>query len=345
MEQFVFFGGKGGVGKTTVSCAYAHRCADAGLRTLVVSTDPAHSVSDVFDQRFGDDPEPVDGVDGLDAMEIDPEDEMQRHLQEIREGLSEQVSAAMVSEINRQLEMSHGTPGAYEAALFDAFVSVMREERDSYDRIVFDTAPTGSTLRLLGLPGFLGDWIDRLLYKRKQSIDLFEKAAIGDMEPRRLMEGDPVLERLQRRKEFFEFAGDTMRSDAAFFLVLNPDQLSVNETGRAIEGFTERDLRVRGLVANKLTPPPDDDEEGRGASYLREKIAIERERLDQVREQFEPPLVAEIESRTREVRGDVLSEVAAALDVETIGDESGRSDEPAGNGSARGDDDPVSADR
>jgi arsenite-transporting ATPase len=131
------------------------------------------------------------------------------------------------------------------------------------------------------------------------------------------MDGDPVLERLQRRKEFFEFAGDTMRNDAAFYLVLNPDQLSVNETARAIEGFTERDLRVRGLVANKLTPSPEAHEEGRGASYLRDKVATERERLDQVRGEFDPPLVAEIESRTSEVRGDVLSEVAAALDVET----------------------------
>ena len=316
MEQFVFFGGKGGVGKTTVSCAYAHRCARDGLRTLVVSTDPAHSVSDVFDQQFGDEPEPVAGVGGLDALEIDPEDEMQRHLDEIRESLSEQVSAAMVSEINRQLEMSHGTPGAYESALFDAFVDVMRSESDPYDRVVFDTAPTGSTLRLLGLPEFLGDWIDRLLYKRKQSIDLFEKAAIGDAEPRRLMDGDPVFERLQRRKEFFEFAGDTMRTDAAFFLVFNPDQLSVNETARAIEGFTERDLRVRGLVANKLTPSPDEDETGKGARYLREKVATERDRLAQVREEFDPPLVAEIESRTTEVRGDVLADVAASLDVE-----------------------------
>ncbi|OTF08135.1 TRC40/GET3/ArsA family transport-energizing ATPase [Halorubrum sp. SD612] len=316
MEQFVFFGGKGGVGKTTVSCAYAHRCARDGLRTLVVSTDPAHSVSDVFDQRFGDEPESVADVDGLDAMEIDPEDEMQRHLTEIREALSEQVSAAMVSEINRQLEMSHGTPGAYESALFDAFVDVMRTESEPYDRVVFDTAPTGSTLRLLGLPEFLGDWIDRLLYKREQSIDLFEKAAIGDMEPRRLLEGDPVIERLNERKEFFEYAGETIRTDAAFFLVLNPDQLSVNETERAIEAFTERDLRVRGLVANKLTPSPDEGEQGRGARYLREKVETERERLAQVREGFDPPLVAEIESRTTEVRGDVLADVAASLDVE-----------------------------
>ena len=329
MEPFVFFGGKGGVGKTTVSCAYASRCANAGVRTLVVSTDPAHSVSDVFDQQFGDDPEPVAGIDGLDAMEIDPEDEMQRHLQEIRSGLSEQVSVAMVSEINRQLEMSHGTPGAYEAALFDAFVGVMRNESEPYDRVVFDTAPTGSTLRLLGLPEFLGGWIDRLLYKRRQSIDLFEKAAIGNMEPRRLMDGDPVLERLQRRKEFFEFAGDAMQNDAAFFLVLNPDQLSVNETGRAIEAFTGRDLRVRGLVANKLTPSPDDNENGRGARYLREKVETERERIAQVREEFSPPLLAEIESRTREVRGDILADVSAELDIET-GIERAKID-PSGN--------------
>ncbi len=317
MEPFVFFGGKGGVGKTTVSCAYARKCAADGIETLVVSTDPAHSVTDVFDQRFSDDPEPVEGVDHLDAMEIDPEDEVQRHLQEIREGLSEQVSSAMVSEINRQLEMSHGTPGAYEAALFDAFIGVMREESDPYDRVVFDTAPTGSTLRLLGLPELLEGWIDRLMYKRRQSIDLFEKAAIGNMEPRRMMDGDPVLARLQRRKEFFEYAGETLRSEAAFFLVLNPDQLSVNETGRAIDGFADRDLSVRGLVANKLTPEPDPEEDGRGARYLRDRVATERERLGQVREGFEPPLVAEIESRTEEVRGDLLGEVAAELDIET----------------------------
>jgi len=151
MEPFVFFGGKGGVGKTTVSSSYALKCARDGHDTLVVSTDPAHSVADVFDQPFGDDATPVDGVENLWAMQIDPEDEVTRHLDELRQQLSEQVSTAMVSEINRQLEMAHGTPGAYEAALFDRFVEVMRNA-DPYDRVVFDTSPTGSTLRLLGLP-------------------------------------------------------------------------------------------------------------------------------------------------------------------------------------------------
>ncbi len=316
MEPFVFFGGKGGVGKTTVSSSYALKCARDGHETLVVSTDPAHSVADVFDQPFGDDARSVDGVDNLSALQIDPDEEVTRHLNELRQGLSEQVSAAMVNEINRQLEMAHGTPGAYEAALFDRFVDVMRNA-DPYDRVVFDTSPTGGTLRLLGLPDLLEDWIDRLMQKRKVSIDLFEKAAVGNNEPRRVMEGDPVLAQLQERKEFFEFAGRTLREDAAFFLVLNPDELSVNETERAIGQLDETGLAVRGLVANKLTPAPDSEEDGRGARYLRDRIETETERLDRVREEFEPPLVAEIETRVSEIKGDFLADVAGELDIET----------------------------
>ncbi len=316
MEPYVFFGGKGGVGKTTVSCAYAVKCAAAGLETLVVSTDPAHSVTDVFDQDFGDEPRPVDDVATLDAMQIDPEDEVQRHLDDIRADLSEQVSSAMVNEINTQLEMAHQTPGAYESALFDRFVEVMQTQ-DSYDRVVFDTSPTGSTLRLLGLPEFLEGWIDRLAHRRRKSIDLFEKAAVGDRTPRRLMDGDPVLERLQQRKEFFSFAGDALRNDAAFFLVFNPDQLSVNETSRAVEELADRDLAVRGLVANKLTPEPGPDESGRGGQYLRDRIDTESDRLAEVRQRLDPSVVAEIATRPSEIKGDLLDEVASELDIET----------------------------
>jgi arsenite-transporting ATPase len=315
MEPFVFFGGKGGVGKTTVSCAYGVKCANAGVDTLVVSTDPAHSVSDVFDQEFGDAPESVEGVDGLDALEIDPEEEVTAHLDDIRRRLSDQVSAAMVNEISQQLEMAHQTPGAYESALFDRFVDVMRNS-DPYDRVVFDTAPTGSTLRLLALPEFMEGWVDRLMHKRERSIDLFEKAAIGNNEPRRVMDGDPVLERLRERKAFFEYAGGALRNDAAFFLVLNPDTLSLNETERAIADLEGEDLGVRGIIANKLAPSPDDHEDGRGARYLRDRVATERERVERVRETFDPPLVAEIEFRTREVQGDLLDDVADELDVE-----------------------------
>ena len=315
MSRFVFFGGKGGVGKTTVSSAYGLKCANAGLDTLVVSTDPAHSTSDVFDQQFGDDPDPVEGHDHLWAMEIDPDDEVQEHMQEIKRRMGEQVSPAIVSEIDRQIELAHQTPGAYEAALFDRFIEVMRNA-DDYDRVVFDTSPTGGTLRLLSLPDFLDQWIERLIDKRTTSIDLFEKAAIGEQEARKKVESDPIIAHLQDRTEKFEFAARTLREDADFYLVLNPDDLSIRETERAVTQLTDFGLAVDGLVLNRMTPAPDDDEDGRGARYLRDRVATERERMDRIRETFDEPLVAVIETRVEEVKGSLLADVADELDID-----------------------------
>ena len=315
MHKFVFFGGKGGVGKTTVSAAYALKCARAGRETLVVSTDPAHSTSDVFDQQFDDDPKPVEDVPALHAMEIDPDEEVESHLTHIKRQLSQQVSAGMVNEIDRQIEMAHQTPGAYEAALFDRFVDVMRDS-DEYDRVVFDTSPTGGTLRLLSLPEFLQGWIDRLMQKREQSVRMFERAAVGEREPRRVREGDPIIARLRDRKETFEFAGETLRDRSTFYLVLNPDELSIRETERALESLDAAGLDVRGLAVNRLTPEPDPDEEGRGARYLRDRVATERDRLDTIETELGPPVVARIESRVSEIKGDLLDEVAAELDVD-----------------------------
>ena len=315
MTTFNFFGGKGGVGKTTVSSAFGLKCARDGLETLVVSTDPAHSTSDVFDQPFDDSPQPVSGYDHLHAMEIDPDEEVDRHLTELRQQLGEQLSPAMVNEVSMQLEMSHQTPGAYEAALFDRFIDVMRNA-DEFDRVVFDTSPTGGTLRLLALPEHLQEWIDRLLHKREKSIEYYERAAIGKQQARRMMEGDPIIARLQERKEAFEFAGETLREDARFTLVLNPDELSIRETRRALDSLYEAELPVAGLVVNKLTPEPDPDEQGRGATYLRDRVETEQERLTEIRGSFDAPIVAEIETRVREVKGDLLGDVAGELGLE-----------------------------
>ncbi|MFB6165498.1 MAG: ArsA family ATPase [Haloarculaceae archaeon] len=314
MSRFVFFGGKGGVGKTTVSSAYARKCAEAGLATLVVSTDPAHSTSDVFDQSFDDEPRAVEGIENLWAMEIDPQEEVEAHLTEIRRTMTDQVSPSIVNEIDRQIELAHRTPGAYEAALFDRLIEVMRES-DDFDRVVFDTAPTGNTLRLLALPEFLGDWVERLAEKRRESVDLFERAAIGDREARRTVADDPIIARLTERRDMFAFAAETLREDATFYLVLNPDELSINETERAIDALAEQDLAVEGLVLNKVAPEPDPDETGRGATFLRERYETERERIDRIREEFDVIVVATIEQRVREVKGDLLAEVAAELDA------------------------------
>ena len=315
MEKFVFFSGKGGVGKTTVASAYAAKCADEGIDTLVVSTDPAHSTSDVFDQDFTDEPARVEERERLWAMELDPDEEVQQHLQGIKRTISEQVSPAIVNEIDRQIELAHQTPGAYEAALFDRFIDVM-ENSEEYDRVVFDTSPTGGTLRLLALPDFLSEWIDRLIEKRSSSIDLFEKAAIGDEEARERARKDPIIARLRERKEKFEFAARTLRERAAFFLVMNPDELSIRETDRSIGSLEDYGLGVQGLLVNRLTPEPDPEEEGRGARYLRERRATERERLARIRETLAPPVIATIETRVEEVRGPLVDGIADELAIE-----------------------------
>lgn len=314
MDKFVFFGGKGGVGKTTISSAYGLRCAREGLKTLLVSTDPAHSTSDVFDQQFDDDPSAVEGYDDLWAMEIDPEEEVAEHMMEIKRTMNDQVSASIVNEIDRQIELAHQTPGAYEAALFDRFIEVMRNSEE-YDRVVFDTSPTGGTLRLLSLPDFLEGWVDRLVDKRAESIELFEKAAIGERKARKQAANDPVIARLRERKQQFEFAGEQLRTNSTFYLVLNPDELSIEETDRAIHDLTEYGLSVEGLVVNKMTPEPDDDEAGRGATYLRQKHETERERVSEVKTRFDAPLLAVIETRIEEVKGALLDAVADELDV------------------------------
>ena len=149
--QFLFFTGKGGVGKTSIATASAVRLADAGNRVLLVSTDPASNLAEVLATRIGHRLTAIPGVGGLTAIEIDPEQAAVDYRERILSPLTGQLSEAELAAAREQLSGSCTT----EVAAFDEFTSYLADPRvnGSYDHVVFDTAPTGHTVRLLQLPG------------------------------------------------------------------------------------------------------------------------------------------------------------------------------------------------
>ena len=154
---FLFFTGKGGVGKTSLACAAAIGLADGGLRVLLVSTDPASNLDEMLEVALTDRPRPVPNVIGLSAMNIDPEAAAESYRTRVLEQLGPAVTSDERSTVREQLSGACTT----EIAAFDEFVGLLDGDIAGFDHIIFDTAPTGHTLRLLSLPkawtGFLKD--------------------------------------------------------------------------------------------------------------------------------------------------------------------------------------------
>ncbi|MFM4996710.1 arsenical pump-driving ATPase [Aeromonas sanarellii] len=154
---FLFFTGKGGVGKTSLACASAVALCDSGKRVLLVSTDPASNVGQVFDTRIGNQVTRIPQVDGLSALEIDPQAAAQAYRERIVGPVRGKLPPSVVRSIEEQLSGACTT----EIAAFDEFTGLLTDSRlvGEYDHIVFDTAPTGHTLRLLQLPGAWSEFL------------------------------------------------------------------------------------------------------------------------------------------------------------------------------------------
>lgn len=158
IPPFIFFTGKGGVGKTSLACATAVWLADQGKKTLLVSTDPASNVGQVFSQTIGHRITDISTVENLAAMEVDPVAAAQAYRDRVLDPVRELMPADVVSSIEEQLSGSCTT----EIAAFDEFTGLLtnHELREKYDHIVFDTAPTGHTIRMLELPGAWSGYLE-----------------------------------------------------------------------------------------------------------------------------------------------------------------------------------------
>ncbi|MCC5869180.1 MAG: ArsA family ATPase [Gammaproteobacteria bacterium] len=270
----LFLAGKGGVGKTTCAALAALASARRGQATLLVSTDPAHNLGDLFGGR-GANTRNVET--NLDVLEIDPDTETRRYLATVKDNMRRLVSSPMLAEAERQIDLAGRAPGAAESALLERVVAILLDERKAYERVVFDTAPTGHTLRLLTMPALMGVWIDGLLQRRAARHE--ERA--GWLAAREVP-ADPVFELLQQRRSRLDRAREILLDshNTGIVFVLVPEALPVAETRRGIDELAAHGLGTAGLVINRLLPEVIEDD------FFRQRKACERQWLARIERMF-----------------------------------------------------------
>lgn len=251
----LFFGGKGGVGKTTMAAVAALDMAACGQRTLLVSTDPAHSTGDVLQAELGDRPRRV--AEGCWAMEVDPEREADLYIDAVKDRVANAAPPRLLGEVYRQIDIARVSPGAAESALFDRFTRILAGEGSDYDRVVFDTAPTGQTLRLLSLPELMSTWIGGLIQRRRKVgalARMWKNVATSDEAPE--LENDPLLRALEDRRDRFRVTRRILTDPArtAFVFVVIPERLPIWETETAVEALARHGVPVGAVVVNQVFP-------------------------------------------------------------------------------------------
>jgi arsenite-transporting ATPase len=239
-RQTIFFGGKGGVGKTTCASAVAVSAAHRGRCVLLISTDPAHSTSDMLETTLGADPRKV--LPRLDAVELDPAEEARRFLGEVRQRVGRLFSPSVARQASRQLDVAADTPGLEETATLERLVSLFGI-RDRYDLTIVDTAPSGHTLRLLRLPETMAMWVGALAKARTA-------VAAESTEPDALVTAlDERLARLKALRAHLTNARAT-----SFVLVVTPERLAIEETARTAAELEAIGIAVGAIVVNRVLP-------------------------------------------------------------------------------------------
>lgn len=294
-RRLLWVGGKGGVGKTTVSAALAILAARRERRVLVVSTDPAHSLGDAFDRELGDIPRRL--LPNLDAMEIDPDAEVDAHLARVTAQMRRYAAPEMMQELERQMRLTRQSPGTQEAALLERLSRLVTDDEAPYDLIIFDTAPTGHTLRLLTLPEAMAAWTDGLLAHNRKSEELGKVLAhltpkhgrdvatpfddpqedpLSDMDDRTR----DVARTLIDRRRLFHRARRRIENprETSFLFVMTPERLPILETVRAVEALEAVHIPVAGTLVNRVIP---NDADGEFLRARREQEATYLARIDE----------------------------------------------------------------
>ncbi|MCH1883528.1 ArsA family ATPase [Agrococcus sp. ARC_14] len=258
-RRLLFVGGKGGVGKTSISAALAVARARAGGRVLLVSTDPAHNLGHVWDRSLSDEPARVltSGEGFVDAVEIDPTSTIDRHFATVAATMTRLLPDRLHASALQHLDQARTAPGSHEAAVLERIAELIESSRDTHDLVIFDTAPSGHTLRLLALPEQLTGWTETLLASRDRS-DRFAAAArsvVGskDAEPT----ADAELRRtlISRRDRFAQMRGSITDPDATSFIVVSiAERLPVAESIDVVRQLAGLGIDPAAIVVNRRSP-------------------------------------------------------------------------------------------
>ena len=307
-RRVVFFGGKGGVGKTTCSAAFALGASSQDRRVLLVSTDPAHSTEDIFEQRIGAEPRQLSP--NLSAMELDAERESARYVDRVKGDIEKMFSPTVVRQARRQIDLAAASPGLADVALLDRMIDLIVANdtaRSRYDLIVFDTAPTGHTMQLLRMPDAMTTWIQALVKHRKALLEIDHQT---DEQREAAAQADPVLTNLERRHQRLMDLRSyvTDRGRTSFVLVTIPERLAIDETARAAGALRDTALDVGGLIVNRVLP------DGLSGDFYDARKEQERQYIGEIDRRFARLARVVVPQLPRDVHGlDPLRFVAAQL--------------------------------
>ena len=316
--EYVLYGGKGGVGKTTMAAATGLASARGGTPTLVVSTDPAHSLSDTFETAVPAEPDRIREDIPLFAAEIDPEDALAGGPFGGTGGAGEGTASNPLAGLlggDAANPLGSSMPGSDEAAAIRLLLEYMDDPR--FERVVVDTAPTGHTLRLLELPEMLDSMVGKLLSLRDQMGGMLD-GLLGS-EDQQKEDIASLREFSERIERFRAVLCDPERTD--FRVVLVPEELSVVEAERLLDRLAEFGVPVGTVVVNRVMQDPDEVVDADAdfvapnhvdCEFCERRWEVQQGALGRSQDLFRGHEVRRVPLFAEEVRGERLLRVVAA---------------------------------
>jgi arsenite-transporting ATPase len=254
--KFLFFGGKGGVGKTVMAGATALWLARQGRRTLLASTNPVHSLSGLLGLDVFGKITPLPGVDRAFAYEIETKDTIEKSRKEIREKINWFLRFADLHlKADDFVEAATLNPAFEESAMFENMLDLMFG--GEFDAFVFDTAPTANARRLLGMSKVYSLWVNKMVKSREEAKSLRQLLSFS----KKKEEADPLMDYLLNFRERLGHARELLTDPAltAFFFVTLPEALPIAVITRFLQWFHDFGIPVGGIVVNGLIPPLDSE--------------------------------------------------------------------------------------